>query len=373
MVRKPVVQIGPIPRTTPTLWSYMRLCALRAALSASREAEEWVLHDPRAWLGIAFHHLMSARPRDTAEATRLWDAAVGQLMSVLLSHRLDVRYAKPERWPGYYLLRQRAIASAIQSAGDRSSPQQLARAKPPSHGSEKLLTARNGRLAGRPDHFGRRVVTEYKSMLPDPSWQAAESILDGYWRQLKLYAVLLGEMGQWPATARIVSASGQSLERDINRNDCENEADAAVAALEAMNNSLVRDGEVSAIATPEEISCGQCQYQAICPAFWSWHASAGWPKLRDSAARGRLESVALGLDGDLYTIALHLEGSRGWSREQNLVLRRSIHGDLTGCAAGTWVKVVSASEWPDGRLKADISTCVFSEGDLPELVIQRRA
>jgi hypothetical protein len=80
-----------------------------------------------------------------------------------------------------------------------------------------LLTARDGRLAGRPDHFNFRVVTAYKSAPPDPRWPEAKSIFDGYWRQLGLYAALVGETGRWPALARIVSASGQVLKQEVDR------------------------------------------------------------------------------------------------------------------------------------------------------------
>src|ERR1700722_9839446 len=87
------------------------------------------------------------------------------------------------------------VAPAGRLSGRRSGPQQ--RASPggstPVGGSERLLTARSGRLAGKPDHFDRYTVTEYKSALPDPDWaEAASSIVDGYWRQLRLYSVLIG-------------------------------------------------------------------------------------------------------------------------------------------------------------------------------------
>jgi hypothetical protein len=277
MAQKPKVLIGPAPRTSPTLWSQMRLCMLRAALSASREADDWVVHSPRAWLGTAFHRLMAARPSDEAEAERLWDRAVGQLLAAASAHRLDRRFGSPKRWPGYYLVRQRAIASAVRTARTAWPRPPSARLHSSQHGREQPLTARNGRLTGRPDHFDLQAVTEYKSALPDPRWPEAESIVDGYWRQLRLYAVLVGETGRWPAIARIVSASGEVLEQGVDRRDCEAEADAAVAGLEAMNRALERGCNGDALASPGVISCGQCQYQAICPAFWSWCATASWP------------------------------------------------------------------------------------------------
>jgi len=205
-------------------------------------------------------------------------------------------------------------------------------------------------------------------MLPDPAWHEAQSILEGYWRQLRLYAVLIGENGQWPGVARIVSASGEVLEQNVDRPHCEAEADAAVAALHRMNEMLDRGVNSAELASPGEIACAQCQYQAICPAFWTWCATAAWPVLRNPAARGTLVSVDPGMDGDRYAITLRLEGRHGDAGPLSLALRRSVHGDLTSCATGTQIRVVSANVRPDGRLRADISTCVYAEDDLPELV-----
>ncbi|WP_192803722.1 PD-(D/E)XK nuclease family protein [Sinorhizobium alkalisoli] len=340
---------------------------LRAILSTSREADDWVLDSPRAWLGTAFHRLMAAHPSDEAAAEVLWDSAIGQVLEAASTHRLNRRFGTPERWPGYYLVRQRAIASAVRSGPLPRTAAQPARPASSMDGTEKLLTARNGRLAGRPDHFDHQSVTEYKSALPDPGWPEAASVVDGYWRQLRLYAVLVGETARWPVVARIVSASGQVLEESVNRMNCDAEADAAVAGLQAMNEALERGFDSSELASPSEIACGQCQYQAICPAFWSRCASASWPQLREPAARGTLVSIDPGVDGDLYAVTLQLEGRHGAGGPQSLALRRSVHGDLTARGKGARIRVVHASMRPDGRLRAGISTCVFLEDELPEL------
>jgi hypothetical protein len=234
-------------------------------------------------------------------------------------------------------------------------------------GTEVFLTARNGLLAGRPDHFDRQSVTEYKSALPDPAWPETESLVEGYWRQLRLYAVLVSEAAGWPSRVRIVSASSQILEQDVDKGACEAEADAAVAGLQAMNQALERGCGSSALASPGEIECGQCQYQAICPAFWSWCVSASWPRLREPAARGTLETIDPGIDGDLYAVTLQLEGRYGEGGPLSLALRRSVHGDLTACSKGAEIRIIHAQVRPDGRLRADISTTVFSEDELPEL------
>jgi len=363
-VGRPIV-LTQAARTTPTLWSHMRLCSLRAALSISPEADNWVLHSPRAWLGTAFHRLMAGAPADSSEAASLWDSAIAEIVTEASGHRLDGRFANPQRWPGYYLVRQRAIASAVEKGGRRSVARP--RGSPPAVGHERLLTARSGRLAGRPDHFDSTVVTEYKSSLPNPVRADAASIVDGYWRQLRLYSVLIGEMGSWPATARIVAASGQVLEQPVNRVACEAEADAATAGLDAMNQALSTGCDSAALASPGQEACGQCPYMAICPAFWSWCEANPQPELIEPAARGTLLSIDPGMDGDLYSLNLSLIGHYGAGGEQSLALRKSVHGDLGGLPSGSQLRVVFANLRPDGRLRADISTCVFGEADIPEL------
>lgn len=370
---QPKVSVRPAIRTSPTLWSHMRLCVLRGALSTSKDADRWVLHSPRAWLGTAFHKLMSARPSDQREAERLWQEAIQGLLGAASSHSLDRRFANPERWPGYYLVRQRAIASAVRDGQSRAAGAARAEDVRPPGGAEVLLMARDGLIAGRPDAFDRHSVTEYKSALPDPAWPEAAAIIDGYWRQLRLYAVLIGARGDWPTLARIVSASGQVLEESVVRSACEAEADAAVAALQSMNRTLQSGCDSSELATPGEIECAQCPYQAICPAFWSWCTSASWPALREPAARGALEAVDPGVDGDLYAITLALEGRHGAGGPLSLALRRSVHGDLTGCTEGAKICIVHAHVRRDGRLRADISTCVFPEAALPELECREAA
>ena len=71
-------------RTSPTIWSHMRLCALRGAFAASPEVGRLVLHDPRAWLGTAFHKVMetAAQPGATdAAAEQTWTVAVAEAVS----------------------------------------------------------------------------------------------------------------------------------------------------------------------------------------------------------------------------------------------------------------------------------------------------
>jgi hypothetical protein len=91
------------------------------------------------------------------------------------------------------------------------------------------------------------------------------------------------------------------------------------------------------------------------------------------AARGTLVSIDPGIDGDIYAVTLEVDGRLGESGSQALALRRSIHGDVTDCVRGTHLRIVRASLRQDGRLRADISTCVFNEDMLPELKCEATA
>jgi hypothetical protein len=330
-----------LPRTNPTLWSHMRLCALRGALASSREVDRWVLHDPRAWLGTA-------------------------------CHPLDIRFADPERWPGYYLTRQRALASAAEIVIRASA--RVARARPGlgdgARGAERRLEARGGRLAGRPDHFDGHTVTEYKSSLPDPAWPGAEEVLDGFRRQLRLYAAIIAEVtGRCPTQGRVVAASGQAIDIPLVPAACEAEATAALTALDALNEGLASGVAPEALARPASAACGACPFQTLCPAFWRWLGGVAPPNFSDVSAEGILERSELGQDGDLYTAYLLLRSAtHPLSPQQAIVLRRSIHGDLTASPPGALLRVVSAKVRPDGRARADLSTTVFVLDDIPVLV-----
>ncbi|MCC6982489.1 MAG: PD-(D/E)XK nuclease family protein [Bauldia sp.] len=350
----------------------MRLCALRGALAASERAENWVLHDPRAWLGTAFHKVLevAAQPDATGSAIeRAWATAVAERAATAATHPLDSRYSAPDRWPGYFLVRQRAISSAQRAlaAGDASRHRNARRGRA---STERLLLARGGRLAGRPDRFDGRIITEYKSSIPDPSWSGAAAVLDSYQRQLRLYAVIVADaLGHWPAAGRIVAASGQAIDVPLARAACEAEASAALDELDGLNRRLVAAAPAESLARPSERACGLCPFQALCPAFWPWLAAKGSRGLPDTAAAGVLDRVELGQDRDLYTAYLAVRQPFLAEGLQPLILRRRIHGDLTASPRGAFWRIVAARAKPDGRLRADLSTCAFDVDDLPDIVV----
>ena len=76
----------------------------------------------RAWLGTAFHKVIevAAWPVTTeGDAEQAWTAAVAEAAAAAALHPLVARYAAPDRWPGYFLVRRRALASAQRIIGLR--------------------------------------------------------------------------------------------------------------------------------------------------------------------------------------------------------------------------------------------------------------
>src|SRR4051812_4378014 len=146
------IHLSEIPRTSPSLWSHMRRCRLRAALAAASEADRWVLHDPRGWLGTTFHRVMEAARAgaSAADTQKVWDSTVDKFTEAARRHPLDMRFGAPQRWPSYYLVRQRSLALAAEKGGKRvgqnhgiSGPQFSQRS---ARGAERRLEARQRRL-----------------------------------------------------------------------------------------------------------------------------------------------------------------------------------------------------------------------------------
>ena len=187
--------------------------------------------------------MSAARTSDTRiAASAVWDSAIGRAVRTASEHPLDKRYAAPERWPSYFLIRQRCISLASQVA-PRAASSKGARDSSATHaaerGSERRLQAFGGLLVGRPDFYDGTTITEYKSNLPDPAWAGAASILDTFRRQMRLYAAIIGNAtGRRPTKARIVAASGQTIDIPINPAECDTEAHAAINALHSLNARL---------------------------------------------------------------------------------------------------------------------------------------
>jgi PD-(D/E)XK nuclease superfamily len=373
----PPITLGPLESTSPTAAAQMTICGLRAGLSSRKEADAWVLHDPRLWLGIALHSLLE-KARNGVVGTDLgdaWQAEVRHFMEQAELHQFDRRFSNLVRWPNYYLMEERALSAAAElvAAANNAAGSARTQGQRLSHsGTERRLVARSGRLVGRPDRFDRNSITDYKSNLPDTSTALGVQFFRQDRRQIQIYAAIIAEsFGFWPTTGIIAGASGETAEFPLAPAECDAEADAAVADLAAWNRALSSASRPSDIASPSESSCGRCPFQLVCPAFWTWlvrRSPNGTPSRAPVAAAGVLKSIQLGNDGDLQTISLDgVVSTQPGMIATSLVTRRSIHGPLLPSDIGSECRIVGAEMRHDGRLTADWRTVVVPADQIPRI------
>src|ERR1700730_12782361 len=94
----------------------MRLCLLRAGISRSPGSSTFVLGNPKAWLGTAYHEVLErivdSKEDVDAAAERLWNEAVAAQHQRSLVHPLDRRFGLPSTWPGYHLAKASVLLRA---------------------------------------------------------------------------------------------------------------------------------------------------------------------------------------------------------------------------------------------------------------------
>jgi len=290
----------------------MRLCELRAALATIPEADQWVLHDPRLWLGTAFHEVMKAvrSSTRTIDAQSAWNIAIARAVHAALEHPLDRRYSAPERWPSYFLVRQRCLSLASEvpprvappHGSQKSEVQRAAK-----WGAERRFESHGGLLVGRPDFFDGNTIIEYKSNLPDPAWAGASLVIDSYRRQMRLYAAIIADAsGKWPTSGRIVAASGQTLEIDLDPAQCDAEAEAAIDSLRSLNRKISSGVRPHELACVGPASCAGCPFKLVCGSFWTKLQEPKMLELPDASMTGKL--VAGGWAGRRHLLGRHSSG-----------------------------------------------------------------
>ena len=67
----PMLELPEIRATSPTLAETMRACLLRAGLSKASGSSNFVLGNPKAWLGTAYHEVLEKIVEMTPERSLL--------------------------------------------------------------------------------------------------------------------------------------------------------------------------------------------------------------------------------------------------------------------------------------------------------------
>jgi hypothetical protein len=383
----PTVEVPEIQATSPTLAETMRACLLRAGLSRAAGTSNFVLGNPKAWLGTAYHEVLEKiaavnleeQPLENA-VERLWNRAIAALETRAGAHVLDRRFGSPTKWPGYYVARASASLRAQElvrgATPVASATKQGTDTGPPGVIREQEFSGFRGRLHGRPDVVRNSEVIDYKSgtVLEHDAATQTDVVRASYVRQLRIYGYLIRQtLGWWPRRGVLLPLGGAGVEVALDPYECEQEANEAMILLESYDEKLRNAAEPEDVASPSATVCRWCPYKLICPSFWRT-SSPAWSGHLDGAA---VEGALVGDPGVIHggaarAIALNVEaGSEAHRRVQIAPLNPDTHASVSVLAAGDRVRLVGLRTRADGVLVPTQRTILAPVIGLPAVAFAR--
>lgn len=374
-----VLQLRTIEAVSPTLAEVLRLCKLRAGLSRAANADKYVLGNPKAWLGTAYHAVLEAvwsAPLDGLEARlrRLWEAAIQREYERARTHHLDKRFGPPESWPGYYVAAAMALIRAKELAGVSARAEFSGKViRPGDELREKKFSAANGKIAGRPDMVRSGEVVDFKSgdIFEDES---QEQIKQSYVRQLRIYGLLVREsLGWWPRRGVLLPMIGSSVAVDLEPHACEKEAAGAVQLLEDYNAAIAGDRDPVGLASPSARTCRWCPFKLVCQPFWR-SVSPSWSGQLDGAVvEGTADKAPCSIHGGtamVLSVNAHA-GSESPGQFQIAPLAPATHPAITMLRTGEQVRLIGLRLRPDSTLVPTQRTVIARVADLPAITVAK--
>lgn len=373
---KTQIQIKKINSVSPSLGETLRSCMLRAGLSHSAEAKNYVLGNPKAWLGTAYHaalEAVDAEAENIAESVRdAWDKSVKVLSEKAKQHRLDCRFGEPETWPGYYLISAMAQVRANELWKDHPPALQAGPASNKKPAKEQRFSAHGGKLVGSPDLVRDKEVIDFKSgqVFEDES---AEIVKEQYLRQLRIYGLLVYEnLGWWPERGILLPMNGSRVEVQLDPAECIREAEQAVELLSSYNQSCSSASIPSDLASASAETCKWCPYQSICPAFWE-AVNVDWSIDNTGCVEGSLTDAPLQIHNGLaYSLSLVAEkGSTEVSEVKTFFpFDCGLYSDIRMLQSQDRVRLIGLVRRSDGSLALGKRTVLTKVENIPDIVFE---
>ena len=370
------ITVRTIARVSPSLAEILRVCKLRAGLSVAPEARRYVLGNPKAWLGSAYHAVLErvapGDPLDVdARSRKLWNESVDRAFRRAQSHPLDSRFGPPRTWPSYYLTEAMALMRAKELAVHVRRNRSEVRGKRPKPSREGTSDSEQGKLVGRPDLVRSDEIVDFKTGsvfdVDDP-----DEVKPAYIRQLKLYAFLIREArGKWPRRGILMPMSGPSVVVDLSPAACESEAQTAVRLLEEFNRAVLTISDPVHLASPSPAACRWCPYQLFCPAFWE-AVEPGWEDdLRTGCSAGTVSMSAELHTGEALTISFVAD--HGTVKSGTLVslapLEAAAHREVPKAPLGKHLRATGLWQRSDGSVVATKRTLIALGDSQPTILI----
>ena len=381
------LELPQIGATSPSLAELMRVCLLRAGLSRITNGSEFVLGNPKGWLGTAYHEVLrkiveiglTQEARDAA-VDRLWNQAIATQQERACAHVLDRRFGPAETWPGYYVarssvtLRAQELCAGLVSPAARA-PKDFPSASAGSSIRETELRAYGGKLVGRPDVIRAGEIVDYKTgaILEYNEAVETEVVKAAYVRQLRIYGFLVREtLGWWPPRGVLLPLAGAGVQVVLEPDECVREAMEAVALLDVYNGKLLAGATPEELAAPLPANCRFCPYKLTCLPFWHTVSSVWSGQIDGVAIEGPLASApGVIYGGAARTISLDIQaGSEIPRRAQIGPLSPLVHDVVNTLAAGDRVRLIGLRARADHVLAPTQRTVLARESDLPAVTVR---
>lgn len=374
------IPLEPIPAVSPSLAESLRICPLQALLNRSFELRQYILGNPKAWLGIAYHEVLerlwSCERLDLGDEEwidYLWEGSINRLQNAAAIHPLDRRFSNCENWPGYHLSHAMVRIRARQALAEqpRSREASPAMRAPDGPRRERTLYAMGSKLKGQPDVVAGDEIREYKSGsivedLPDGS----NRVKEGYVRQLRLYGHLVKEnTGVCPSKGKLLPMQGNPVQIRLTAEECEAEAQAAIDLLDRLNAAILTINSIEQLASPSEESCSWCSHKTHCQAFWSTVTEDWWDDNHMAAVSGRLSETPREVHaGRSFTLKVEvLAGNNSLDTCVIGPFDKSIHSNVEFFSVGDYVRIVGCYRKQDRTITTTPWTVCFRQSEWPEI------
>lgn len=372
-------ELKEIPAVSPSLAETLRNCQLQAGFTRIHALNDFVLGNPKAWLGSAYHqvleNLWSRTEEELTEAAlidRLWNEAILKLYQRTKLHPLNNRFGDPQKWAGYYLARSFVEIRAKQILAE--DPRQRSSSGAHRDSTKKVreteFSAMQGKLIGRPDVVMDDEIRDYKSgSVYDGTPEGKHTVKEAYLRQLRLYGQLVRErQGRCPSKGKLLPMQGDPVEIRLDAATCATEAAEAVALLDAYNTHLKTAPSVSALASPAATTCRWCQYKTACPAFWAnvsqtWTADLGSPCIRGVLT----DSPTPIHSGQAIAVTIRVEGGTvpAGASLKIMPFAKDTHTQLATSRAGDNFRIINLYQRNDGQFTPTPITVGMREAEIP--------
>ena len=318
--------IQTISQLTPSLYEAALHCKARAIWSAFGDRNAIPQH-PNAILGICFHKVLELAnkgqfPKEKEacrDAARQAFEIQAQSQYQKAHPLLKSKFSSVERFPYYYLLRERSASHGINVALQKK-PSTSREALKAFGGSEVSLVSRDGLIRGRPDYIdvAQSEVIDYKSGFKAQA--DGTKLSESEIRQLRLYAYLSLENGIQISKGTIVRTDNHATV-SISDEDAQKEGDAARALLTELNTEASSQ-TFQEMAQPSPENCQNCSCIPLCEAFWE-QATPEWANECGTHLEAKVIQTPIpSTDSDYDVITIEVDVIRGTCSPMQITIQQ---------------------------------------------------